>query len=148
MSTRQIVPTLLFALIAAACTEPRPELPIEGSFPMEPVPAEYAGYAKEIQACSGHVVPADVSYFEYPGKFFLSDGFRAIGLYQYVARRITLTTTAKTSPLDVRHEQLHAALGVKFAAEDDAAAHPVEYFGEPGSKDPAKQGKCGTIVSH
>lgn len=143
-------PLVLLAAALTACTEPTPELPIAGSVELAPVPAEYATYAREVEACSGRKVPDGVTFYVYSGVWFYTpDSLPAVGLYQYTARRITLGTRAAKDPRDVRHELLHAVLPPNYAdPSDDAAAHPVEYFGVPGSTDSTQLGKCGAIVSH
>ena len=141
---------LFGVLVVVGCaTAPEPELPIVGSAPMVSVPVEYSTYWAQIEACSGLRRPDHVVFFAFPGKWFSSDGFVSVAVYQYEARRITLTTVAENDPMVIRHEMLHAVLPPNYAApEDDAAAHPVEYFGVPGSTSGAALGKCGAIVAH
>ena len=136
---------LSFCLLAlAACaTAPEPELPIVGSTAMA-MPVEYSAYWADVEACSGFARPSGVTFYvATTGVFTDGDGVRAIGEYQYAARRITLGSWAVHSPDMIRHEMLHAVLPDRYAGQ-----HPVEYFGVPGSWDGPSLGKCGAIVVH
>ncbi len=119
-----------------------PDTPLpDNAIPLVPVPANYALYWTQIEACSGIVAPMSrVSWYRVPGDIDVHGTvLTASGMTNPSQHWIVLASDVvrNEEASTIRHEILHEILQAK------GTGHPVAYFGTwPTFVD----GKCGKMV--
>ena len=109
-----------------------PALP-DGAMPLTPRPPEYAPWWSIVESCSGmQAALADVDWWVVPGRLTIEDGHDAAGRYQSGKHRIVVAEGVAHDGFLVRHEMLHAVLGVHRLS-----GHPKHFF----------EARCGGVIS-
>lgn len=116
---------LVAIALLVACTEPQPELPIDGAVQIA-APVEFAQWWRDIEACSGRTRPDGVTYYVVEGsRFRTPEGTEALSAYQYTARRMIFARRWLLDAGSVRHEMLHAVLPPASRVEDQHPPMPA-----------------------
>lgn len=116
-------------------TAPAP-LPL-GAVRFEPPPV-YARWWAVVEACAGRTGDfAAWTWYQVPAGALRAAGYGNAAAYTDVAaRRVVVSAGLQSNGSPMRHEMLHAVLGLTYASGSSAHQHPAAYF----------QGRCAGVV--